>query len=59
MNDEIEIIIHVGIGLSGCKRERTVTMSRQDWEGMDEDERDKCCEEQMFELIEWHYEVQG
>ena len=59
MNDEIEITVYVNVGLVGCAKEETFTMSRQDWEGMDESEQEEICKEVMFDMIEWYYEVES
>ena len=59
MSDEIEITVSVNIGLVGCNRSETLSMLRDEWEDMTEDEREDCCKEVMFDLIEWNYEVQA
>ena len=55
--DDIEIIVSVRTDIVGSKVETTVSFDREEWEGMSEEERDSACRDEIFNLIEWDYEV--
>lgn len=56
MNDSIRIEITVRIGLAGASRAVTIEVDREDWEDMDEQERDQfCLEHIMTNIVEWSY----
>ena len=58
MND-VEVEISVSIGLVGCRQTTTIAFDKDEWESMDDTERDKACMETMFDMIEWNYEEVG
>ena len=55
--DDIEIIVSVRTDMVGSKAETTISFDREEWEGMSEEEREAACRDEMFNLIEWDYEV--
>ncbi len=55
--DKIKVKVSVSTWKVGSQTETELEFNRDEWEEMSDEERDDICREQMFELIEWNYEV--
>lgn len=53
----MKIEVWVGTSIVGSKCSRTIEVDIEDWEEMSEEERDQFCQETMWELIDWDYNV--
>ena len=53
----VTIEVSARTDMVGSKSTRQERFDREDWEEMDEHERDKECMEIMFEIIEWDWKV--
>lgn len=51
----MKVKIVVAIGLVGCTREKTIEVDDEDWAEMSDIEREECCKETMFDMIEWSW----
>jgi len=56
----MKLNVWVNTGYVGSKRESTVEIDDIDFEGMDDYAKDvyveECCQNQMYEMIEWGFE---
>lgn len=55
MKDTIRIVVHVQTNLIKSRTEATIEIPRDEWEDMDDDERDDYLKDEMFNMIEWGY----
>lgn len=55
----MKLRVWVTNGLVGCKQERLVELDPDDYPGIEanEDALEDLAREEMFEMIEWSYEV--
>lgn len=59
MKDEpetIKIRVHADLGLVGCRAHTFFVIDREEWDEMDDDERELLCREYLHMLVEWGYE---
>jgi hypothetical protein len=52
----MRIRMTVGMGLVGCKRVEMVEVDQDDWEDMDEKERNEYMLEALFDILDWSYD---
>lgn len=57
--DDVEIIVSVSTNKVGSKCEETIAFDREDWESMSEQEQEEVCRDEIFQMIEWNYEISG
>ena len=58
MNETVKIKWSLSIGLIGGREDEYDTgMTREEWDGLADEEREQLVREIVFEYIEWSYEV--
>lgn len=56
---EENIKIKVSVSTNKVKSlcESFVSIEAEDWNEMSEDEREEFCRDEMFQMIDWNYEI--
>ena len=57
--EKIRIKIHAETDMVGSRVERIVEWDRKDWEEMSGQEKEEAMQDELWNLIEWGYEVEG
>lgn len=53
----VKIQINVGTGIVGSRRETFLEIESNEWEAMDENQREQMCMEAMCDLLDWNWEI--
>jgi len=56
MSDVVKVNWSLSIGLAGCQKTGTEEFDREEWEGMDDDQREDAMKEIVFQELEWGYD---
>jgi len=56
-SEEVTVTVRVGTGYSGITPTSEFDMDREAWEAMSVKEQESLCLDEVFELIDWGYQV--